>query len=77
LFVKTDNEKNIKTESRLVISEYKKINYIEVIKDTGSAYLFMTDKGKVWIPRSQVAIHKISKEIIIPRWLFDKLKFIQ
>lgn len=59
-----------------MISEYKKINYTEIIKDTGSAYLVITDRGKVWIPKSQAAFHKISKEIIIPRWLFDKLKFI-
>ena len=60
-----------------MISSYKTIKYIELLQDTGSAYLLLTTKGKVWLPKSQTALHKISKECIIPVWLFNKMRYVK
>ena len=56
-------------------SSYKTMTYNEILQQTDSALLLSTNKGLVWLPKSQVALHKISKEAIIPLWLFNKLKF--
>ena len=58
------------------IHSMKTITYKEIIRDTGSAILVtVLEKGTAWMPKKVIAIHPISKEIILPYWLFYKIKW--
>jgi len=54
----------------------KTVSYKEIIRDTGSAILVnVLEKGTAWMPKKVIIIHPMSKEIILPYWLFHRLKW--
>ncbi len=52
--------------------EYPDISYEKIAGETANAYLFDLDgdgKREVWIPKSQIELHREDKEFNIPHWL--------
>lgn len=46
---------------------------IAIKGETDKAYLFITDKGDFWFPKSQIILDEEKKEVTAPAWLKDKI----
>lgn len=52
---------------------YRTIKYDKLIDDPGTLAYHVKVAGKwTWLPRSQVVVYKVPREIELPGWLYNK-----
>ena len=52
------------------------IDFDELEKETGAAFLIVINDEKIWLPKSQVRIYEKKKKIYLPEWLAQEKDLI-